>query len=96
MRARIYESLICENRALLPTLTGTGMDVRLVEALDGHNWVSATASARLCPGSFLTARLTADRPPGLFALLVRCRRDGARGLGWPADRWSQRDGTAGG
>ena len=38
--AGIYESLICENRALLPTLTGTGMDVRLVEALDGHNWVS--------------------------------------------------------
>jgi enterochelin esterase-like enzyme len=36
----IYESLICENRALLPTLTGTGMEVRLVEALDGHNWVS--------------------------------------------------------
>jgi enterochelin esterase family protein len=36
----VYESLICENRALLPTLTGTGMEVRLDEALDGHNWVS--------------------------------------------------------
>jgi enterochelin esterase family protein len=36
----IYESLICENRALLPTLTATGMDVRLDEVLDGHNWVN--------------------------------------------------------
>ena len=36
----VYESLICENRALLPSLTSTGMDVWMVEALDGHNWVS--------------------------------------------------------
>jgi enterochelin esterase family protein len=36
----VYETLICENRALLPTLTSTGMDVWMVEALDGHNWVS--------------------------------------------------------
>jgi enterochelin esterase-like enzyme len=34
----VYESLICENRALVPVLAGTGMDVRFVEALDGHNW----------------------------------------------------------
>jgi enterochelin esterase family protein len=34
----VYESLICENRALLPALQRTGMDVRFVEALDGHNW----------------------------------------------------------
>ena len=33
-----YESLICENRALVPVLRGTGMDVRFVESLDGHNW----------------------------------------------------------
>ncbi len=34
----IYESLIYENRSLLPLLQGTGMDVRYVEARDGHNW----------------------------------------------------------
>jgi enterochelin esterase-like enzyme len=36
----VYESLICENRALVPKLRSTGMDVRFVEALDGHNWES--------------------------------------------------------
>jgi enterochelin esterase family protein len=36
----VYESLICENRALVPALEGTGMDVRFLEALDGHNWES--------------------------------------------------------
>jgi enterochelin esterase family protein len=34
----IYESLIYENRSLLPVLQSTGMDVRYVEARDGHNW----------------------------------------------------------
>ena len=33
-----YESLIYENRSLVPLLTATGMDVRYVEARDGHNW----------------------------------------------------------
>ena len=33
-----YESLICENRALVPVLEATGMSVRFVERLDGHNW----------------------------------------------------------
>jgi enterochelin esterase-like enzyme len=33
-----YESLIYENRSLQPLLAGTGMEVRLVEARDGHNW----------------------------------------------------------
>jgi len=33
-----YESLIYENRSLSPMLQGTGMDVRFVEARDGHNW----------------------------------------------------------
>ncbi|HSM62125.1 MAG TPA: alpha/beta hydrolase-fold protein [Longimicrobiales bacterium] len=33
-----YESLIYENRSLVPLLQGTGMDVRFVEARDGHNW----------------------------------------------------------
>lgn len=34
----IYESLIYENRSLVPVLSATGMDVRYVEAADGHNW----------------------------------------------------------
>ena len=34
----VYESLIYENRSLLPLLQGTGMEVRYVEARDGHNW----------------------------------------------------------
>ena len=33
-----YESLIYENRSLVPLLRSTGMDVRYVEARDGHNW----------------------------------------------------------
>lgn len=35
-----FESLICENRGLVPVLRGTGMDVRFDETLDGHNWAS--------------------------------------------------------
>lgn len=34
----IYESLIHENRALLPLLQAQGMEVRYEEARDGHNW----------------------------------------------------------
>lgn len=34
----MYESLIYENRSLLPLLQSTGMQVRYVEARDGHNW----------------------------------------------------------
>jgi len=33
-----YESLIYENRSLIPVLQSSGMDVRYVEARDGHNW----------------------------------------------------------
>ncbi len=33
-----YESPIYENRSLVPVLQGTGMDIRYVEAPDGHNW----------------------------------------------------------
>ena len=33
-----YESLIYENRSMVPLLQQTGMDVRYVEARDGHNW----------------------------------------------------------
>jgi enterochelin esterase family protein len=33
-----YESLICENRALVPALERTGAAVRFVESPDGHNW----------------------------------------------------------
>lgn len=35
----VFESLICENRALVPVLESTGMEVRFIEQLDGHNWV---------------------------------------------------------
>lgn len=34
----MYESLIYENRSLYPLLQSTAMDVRFVEARDGHNW----------------------------------------------------------
>ncbi len=33
-----YETLIYENRSLVPLLQQTGMAVRFVEARDGHNW----------------------------------------------------------
>jgi enterochelin esterase family protein len=33
-----YESLIYENRSLVPVLQSAGMNVRYVEARDGHNW----------------------------------------------------------
>jgi enterochelin esterase family protein len=33
-----YESLIYENRSLVPLLQSTGMATRYVEARDGHNW----------------------------------------------------------
>jgi enterochelin esterase family protein len=34
----VYESLIYENRSLVPLLQATGMEVKYVEARDGHNW----------------------------------------------------------
>ncbi len=34
----VYESLIYENRSLIPLLDATGMQVKFVEARDGHNW----------------------------------------------------------
>ncbi len=34
----VYESLIYENRSLIPLLETTGMEVKFVEARDGHNW----------------------------------------------------------
>jgi enterochelin esterase family protein len=34
----MYESLIYENRSLVPLLQTTGMEVRYVEARDGHTW----------------------------------------------------------
>jgi enterochelin esterase-like enzyme len=36
----VYESLICENRGIVPVLESTGMDVTFDESLDGHNWAS--------------------------------------------------------
>ena len=40
MSCGIYESLIYENRSMVPLLQETGMDVKYVEARDGHNWVN--------------------------------------------------------
>ncbi len=34
----VYESLIYENRSLVPLLQSTEMEVRYAEARDGHNW----------------------------------------------------------
>ena len=34
----VYESLIYENRSLIPLLDQTGMEIRFVESRDGHNW----------------------------------------------------------
>lgn len=34
----VYEGLIYENRSLAPMLHRSGMEVRFVEARDGHNW----------------------------------------------------------
>ena len=34
----MYETLIYENRSIVPLLQTTGMQVRYVEARDGHNW----------------------------------------------------------
>jgi enterochelin esterase family protein len=38
MSCGIYESLIYENRSLLPRLQTQGIDVRFEEARDAHNW----------------------------------------------------------
>ncbi|MEO1231665.1 MAG: alpha/beta hydrolase-fold protein [Myxococcota bacterium] len=38
MSCGVYESLIYENRSMAPMMAATGMQVRLVEARDGHNW----------------------------------------------------------
>ena len=53
-----YESLIYENRSLIPLLEATGMDVRFREARDGHNWENWRDRLReglswLFPGTFL-------------------------------------------
>ena len=54
----MYESLIYENRSLVPVLMSTGMDVRYIEARDGHNWENWRDRLRdglswLLPGPFL-------------------------------------------
>jgi enterochelin esterase-like enzyme len=38
MACGVFESLIYENRSLVPVLQAAGMNVRFVEARDGHNW----------------------------------------------------------
>jgi enterochelin esterase family protein len=54
----MYESLIYENRSFVPLLQSTGMDVRYVEARDGHNWENWRDRLReglswLFPGPFM-------------------------------------------
>ena len=58
MSCGMYESLIYENRSLFPLLTATGMEVRFVEARDGHNWDNwrdrlRTGLSYLFPGPLL-------------------------------------------
>jgi len=53
-----YESLIYENRSIVPVLEATGMDIRFREARDGHNWENWRDRLReglswLFPGAFL-------------------------------------------
>jgi enterochelin esterase family protein len=36
----VYEPLITGNRAMMPVFTETGMEVKYLEARDGHNWES--------------------------------------------------------
>ena len=38
MSCGVYEPLITPNRAMVPVFRSTGMEVRYVEARDGHNW----------------------------------------------------------
>ena len=38
MSCGIYESLIYENRSLVPLLQSTGTTLRYTESRDGHNW----------------------------------------------------------
>ncbi len=38
MSCGMHESLIYENRSLVPMLQSTGMELKYVEARDGHNW----------------------------------------------------------
>lgn len=38
MSCGIYEPLIVPNRSMVPVFEQTGMDVRYVEARDGHSW----------------------------------------------------------
>ena len=56
-----YESLICENRGLVPVLKGTGMEVNFVETLDGHDWVCWRGG--LCFALPLAIALTTTRFP---------------------------------
>lgn len=54
----MYESLIYENRSLIPLLKSTGMNVHFREARDGHNWENWRDRLReglswLFPGAFL-------------------------------------------
>ena len=66
----MYESLIYENRSLVPLLQSTGMEVRYVEARDGHNWENWRDRLReglswLFPGPLLHGLRVARRTPWL-------------------------------
>jgi enterochelin esterase-like enzyme len=38
MSCGMHESLIYENRSLVPMLQSTNLELKYVEARDGHNW----------------------------------------------------------
>jgi enterochelin esterase family protein len=40
MSCGMYESLIYENRSMVPLLQSAGMEIRYAESRDGHNWES--------------------------------------------------------
>lgn len=40
MSCGTFESLIYYNRSLVPLIRGAGLEVRFVEASDGHNWIA--------------------------------------------------------
>ncbi len=57
----LYEPLIISNRSIVPIFEGTGMDVRYVEARDGHTWENWRDRLRdaltwVSPGPALTDR----------------------------------------
>jgi enterochelin esterase-like enzyme len=57
----LYEPLIIPNRAMLPVFQSTGMDVRYVEARDGHTWENWRDRLRDALGSVYPASSNAEQ-----------------------------------